>query len=336
VNPALETLLLAFSQDGGLAVPERCLFLGAQPHPAMQGWPHLTGWQPIKPLADAWDNAGFQRVDVPGEERWPLVLVLPGKSREETLAGFAMARDHLLPRGRIICSMPNTMGAARFEKEFAKATGTLSSIQKNKCRAFHALDDGSWNEGLFDEWRKLGEPCRIPDTPFITRAGVFSHGRIDPGSLFLSEHLPPSLYGSAADLGAGWGFLTESLLARCPAIATVDLYESDARALDCARTNLAHHASKVRHHWHDVTAGLPESYDIIVMNPPFHTGQAADLDLGRAFIASAATALRRGGRLFMVANRQLPYEAALDAQQLSWRKPVENPTFKLLFAQKTR
>ena len=36
----------------------------------------------------------------------------------------------------------------------------------------------------------------------------------------------------------------------------------------------------------------------------------------------------------MVANRQLPYEAELDALGLIWRKPVEDATYKLLFAEK--
>jgi hypothetical protein len=41
-----------------------------------------------------------------------------------------------------------------------------------------------------------------------------------------------------------------------------------------------------------------------------------------------------GGRIFLVANRQLPYEAELDELGLVWRKPVEDATYKLLFAEK--
>ena len=70
------------------------------------------------------------------------------------------------------------------------------------------------------------------------------------------------------------------------------------------------------------------------MNPPFHSGQNTDISLGRAFLRAAADSLRTGGRLFMVANRQLPYEAELDALGLIWRKPVEDATYKLLFAEK--
>lgn len=335
MNPALETLMLAFATgESGQTVPARALFLGAEPHPALKQWPDVIGWQPLKPRADAWENAGFSRADEPPEGTWPVVLVLPGKSRDETLAWFALARDRLEPGGRLVAAMPNTSGAGRFEKEFAKATGKVTSIQKHKCRAFHAVDDGAWDERVLQEWRALGGLREIRGTRFVVQAGVFSCDHIDPGSRLLAEHLPAGLRGAVADLGAGWGYLSDAALRRCPGIERLDLFEADARALACARRNLAGHARDLSYHWHDVTTGLPATYDAIVMNPPFHTGQATDLELGRAFLHAATTALRRGGKLLLVANRQLPYEAVLEASGLSWRKTAETPAYKLLFADK--
>ncbi len=343
MNPALETLMLAFSGEEPLPVPERALFLGAEPHDALMAWPEVTGWQPLKPLADAWENAGFPRLDEP-QGKWPLVLLLPGKSRDEALATFARGHDLLEDGGRLVVAMPNTAGASRFEKELQRAAGDVGSIQKHKCRAFHVVR-GEWNQALLDGWRQLVEPRTIPGTDFQTIPGIFSADRIDAGSAFLAEHLPGSLRGRVADLGAGWGFLSRQVVDRFPNVERLDLFEADARALTCARRNLAAGAPpalasppcampdgpELHFHWHDVTAGLPDIYDAIVTNPPFHTGQATDVDLGRAFIRVAAAALKRGGQLHLVANRQLPYEAELDAAGLRWRKVAENPTFKLLF-----
>ncbi len=70
------------------------------------------------------------------------------------------------------------------------------------------------------------------------------------------------------------------------------------------------------------------------MNPPFHTGQATDVDLGRAFLKVSAASLKRGGKLLLVANRQLPYEAALETSGLAWRKIAEDRIYKVLFAEK--
>src|SRR6478735_6816186 len=345
MNAALETLMLAFTAEDGIAVPARALFIGAEPHEELRNWPEVTGWQPLKPLATAWEKAGYSRVDEIPNKKWPLVLVLPGKSRDEALAWFALARDRLEPGGILLAAMPNTAGAGRFEKELSKATGSIVSIQKHKCRAFHATEDGTWNEAIFSEWRALGEPREI--SGFTVEAGIFSSDHIDPGSQLLADHLPAHLRGHVADLGAGWGFLSDAVLRRCPSIERLDLFEADARALACARRNLNRHRPEVTRlssppcsledgpeihfHWHDVTTGLPGIYDAIIMNPPFHTGQATDVDLGRAFLKVAAASLKRGGKLLLVANRQLPYEAALETSGLAWRKIAEDKVYKLLF-----
>ena len=252
----------------------------------------------------------------------------------ETLGWFAMARDHLEPGGTIVVSMPNGAGARRFEKEFARATGGVLSIQKHKCRAFRATDDGSWDDTVFQEWRTLGDVRKVPETKFIAQAGMFSSDHIDPGSRFLANHLPNHLEGSAADLGAGWGYLSDMVLRRCPKIDCLDLFEVDARALACAQINLSGHSKVINYHWHDVTAGVPNLYDTIVMNPPFHRGQATDVDLGRTFLNVAMTSLKSEGELWLVANRHLPYESVLDASGLNWRIAAEDRTYKLLFAKK--
>ncbi len=324
--------MLAFEGEEKILLPERVLFIGAQHHPTLKNVPELTGWQPLKPLATTWESAGFPRSDALPREKWPLVLVLPGKSRDEALAWFAMARDRLEPGGKLLVAMPNTAGAGRFEKELSKATGNIVSIQKHKCRAFHASEDDTWNEEIFNEWRALGEMREIAG--FTVQAGIFSSDHIDPGSQLLADHLPAHLHGNVADLGAGWGFLSDAVLKRCPKIQQLDLFEADARALDCARINLAKHGGEIHFHWHDVTTGIPGIYDAIVMNPPFHTGQATDVDLGRAFLKTAAASLKRGGKLLLVANRQLPYEAVLETSGLAWRKIAEDKTYKLLFADK--
>jgi 16S rRNA (guanine1207-N2)-methyltransferase len=324
--------MLAFGNEG-LAVPQRALFLGAEPHPELAKWPQITGWQPLKPKAAAWERAGFQRVDEP-TGTWPMILVLPGKSRDETMVWFATAYDLLETGGTLVVAMPNTAGAARFEKELAKATGEITSIQKHKCRAFYATKSNAWNDELFAEWRALGGKRLIADTHFTTEAGVFSADHVDPGSQLLADHLPAHFRGSVADLGAGWGFLTDAVLKRCPNVKRMDLFEADARALACAKLNLAGHEREISYHWHDVTTGLAATYDAIVMNPPFHTGQTSDVDLGRSFLKVAAASLNRGGKLLLVANRQLPYEAALEASGLSWRKTAENRIYKLLSAER--
>ena len=55
-------------------------------------------------------------------------------------------------------------------------------------------------------------------------------------------------------------------------------------------------------------------------------------DIGRAFIAAAAAALVPGGRLWLVANRNLPYELELDANFGSVRIVTQQQGFKIVEA----
>jgi len=59
-----------------------------------------------------------------------------------------------------------------------------------------------------------------------------------------------------------------------------------------------------------------------------------DRSLGLAFIATAAEALGKGGRLWLVANRGLPYEAALAKAFARVEKHAEAGGYKVYEARK--
>jgi 16S rRNA (guanine1207-N2)-methyltransferase len=142
---------------------------------------------------------------------------------------------------------------------------------------------------------------------FVTRPGVFSADGVDPGSAILTPHLG-GLAGRVCDLGAGAGVLTRAVLTS-EAVEAIDLVEAERVALDCARENVRD--PRARFHWTDARRFQDGPYDVVVSNPPFHAGRRGDPDVGRAFVVAAARLLAPRGRLRMVANRHLPYEAAL-------------------------
>ncbi|GAB3380446.1 class I SAM-dependent methyltransferase [Lysobacter fragariae] len=350
---ALETLLLPVI-DGPLSWPGEggALFLRAR-----DGWPlHQRAFpgllceQGFKPQADALQHSGIALVDpslvdhaddiTQGGEgvRYPLVLVLPTRQRDEARALFARAIAHAQPGGRVLACVRNDEGAKSGEADLARLAGPLASLTKNKCRAFWTAPlQGAADAALFDEWLRLDAPRPIAGGRFVSRPGVFAWDRIDPASALLAENLPADLRGEAADLGAGYGYLSSELLARCPGITSVDLYEAEHRALDLARINLTPLQSRAKlvFHWHDVTVGLQRQFDVVISNPPFHAqGRADRPDIGRRFIAVAAEALRRGGRLWLVANRHLPYESELAQRFTSVRTVAQRSGFKVVEAVK--
>ncbi len=307
--------------------PSSALFIGAMPHEAFKAWRYLIGWQPHRAHATAWENAGFKRVDHLPEKKFSCVVVLPGKSKEATFASFANAIDRLEIGGQLIVAMTNAAGASRYEKEIAKVMGQVQSFHKNKCRAFSVRLGAEVRRDIIDDWR-LGNVVREIDG-FLVLPGIFSSKQIDAGSRALVSHFPAGLRGTAADIGAGWGYLSHSLLERCSQISKVDLFEVDATALECAHINLTNFSRRVSFHWHDVCEGLPANqYDVVMINPPFHAGQALDLCLGRRMIEQSIQTLKPGGTWFAVANRQLPYEKWLDHCGMPARKLSEDGTYK--------
>lgn len=356
-DAALETLwlpfatgLLAWPQSGGAAAGN-VLFLRAR-----DGWPlhqrtppGLVCEQSFKPAADALQRAGLTLAEPDDTTLFPLVLVLPPRQREEARALFARAIARTAPGGRVVACIANSEGAKSGEADFARVAGPLQTLSKNHCRVFWTAPlHGAADTVLADAWSTLDAPraifdSRVVDGRFFSRPGVFAWDRIDPASVLLAAQLPGDLSGHGADLGAGWGYLASEVLARCPRVTALDLYEAEARALDLARSNLAPFATRValdfpalNYYWHDVTAGLPRRYDFIISNPPFHAqGRAGRPDIGRSFIAAAAAALNPGGRLWLVANRHLPYESVLDARFGRVRTVAQQHGFKVIEAVKS-
>lgn len=331
--------------DGTLAWPGRALFMGARAGRALHArpWPGLACEQAWKPEVDALHRAGFDAAaEVAGEPGFPLVLLLPARQREQARAGFARALRRLAPGGRLLACMPNREGARSGEADLARLAGPLQVRSKHHCRVFWTAPlDAAADPALLAAWDGLDAPRRIADAGvpgggFLSRPGVFAWDRVDAASRLLAEHLPSDLRGTVADLGAGWGYLAGQVLARCPGVAALDLYEADARALELARANLAgvRDGVALAYHWHDVAAGVgARRYDAVVCNPPFHAQGAGErVDLGRAFIAAAADALKPGGRLWLVANRHLPYEAVLAGRFDAPREVAARDGYKVVEA----
>ncbi|SEM07685.1 16S rRNA m(2)G 1207 methyltransferase [Pseudoxanthomonas sp. GM95] len=331
--------MYALEQSSQFISSKEALFLRARPGVALRALQGLTlrCEQSFRPAFDALHREGYAvEQQCEAGETAPLVLALPPRQKEETRALLARMVAHCAPGGRIVASVANDEGARSVEKDLNQLTGLGGSITKHHCRVFWSPPlEGQHNAELAAQWAQADRVRPILGGRFKSRPGVFAWDRVDAASQLLVEALPTTLRGTAADLGAGWGFLSDALLGRCAGITALDLYEAEARALDLARDNLAAHAGRaaLAFHWHDVVAGLPKKYDVIVSNPPFHAlARGERPDIGRRFIETAASALNRNGQLWLVANKHLPYEAALTSRFADVRAVAEGGGFKVIAA----
>lgn len=297
--------------DGPVAVlwPSVETDLSALPDPAV-----ITG---DRSVYDHWQAQGHAMAcDTPAT----VVVTVP---RSKRFARALVARAAATATGLVIVDGQKTDGIDGLYRDCRKVLGPLPTLTKAHGRLFWFAP----TDALTD-WADPG-PQPGPDG-FFTQPGVFSADKIDAGSALLVTHLPDTLTGHVVDLGAGWGYLSRVALA-CTAVTTLDVVETDQRALDCARLNLPD--PRAAFHWADATRWSPASaVDTVIMNPPFHQGRKGDPGLGAAFIANAARILKPRGELWMVANRHLPYETALATHFKHVKELAGTGAFKLFHA----
>ena len=266
----------------------------------------------------AWSAAGYDVSQDIGEAKTVVVVTPRSKALARSMVAEACAHAEL-----VIVDGYKTDGVDSLFKNCRKVLGDLPSVTKDHGRLFwfNASPD-------FADWK--APPPAIGPHGYYTTAGVFSEGSVDKGSALLAAALPAKLPTRLADFGAGWGYLTSELLKR-DNIKSIDLVEAEALSLECARLNVTD--PRANFIWGDATQHRAEKgYDGIIMNPPFHTSRDAQPAIGQAFIAGAAKALASHGKLWMVANRHLPYEAHLRDHFRNVDELPGNGAFKIFHA----
>lgn len=330
MTDATKTLLHPF-ETGMLDLPEggRVLALNAT-EPLVRGLKtsNVDAVQDFRPEFLKLERAGCRVTpDVDGKD-YALALVLCGRHRQMNEHYVLEANARVAPGGLVVVAGLKTDGADSLRKRLKDRFEVEGQAAKHHGNVFWFRADGAPADTL---------ETVVVDGRFETRPGMFSHERIDPGSALLADHLPKDLHGAVADLGAGWGYLSVEIAARCPKAKRIDLYEASHAAAQAAEANMKRLAGATASttRWLDVTSEDPrERYDAVVMNPPFHTGRSGDPDVGKAMIAGAWRLLKPGGRLLLVANVHLPYEAGLAEKFSASGLSARESGFKILWARK--
>lgn len=172
------------------------------------------------------------------------------------------------------------------------------------------------------------EPLAVPENPpfpvtaqhdgltLVAHGGAFAGARLDIGTRALLEVLDAQPADSAVevlDLGCGTGALAVSF-ALAHSEVRVTATDRSAAAVASAQATAA--ANGVADHvtvTHDDAASeLPDaSFDVVLLNPPFHLGASVHTGAATRLFEAAARVLRPGGELFTVYNSSLGYRAEL-------------------------
>jgi 16S rRNA (guanine1207-N2)-methyltransferase len=228
---------------------------------------------------------------------------------------------------------------------FERITGpTRTSLAVRKARLIFCTPDPSAGSGAArpNPWplryELPGDVGPLSGRTVTSHAGVFCADRLDVGTRFLLRHLPARTGPDRViDLGCGNGIVGTAAALANPASDVLFVDESHQAVASAEATFRANAdpATKAEFAVGDALAAVPpQSADLVLNNPPFHSHRATTDITARRMFGSARAALRPGGELWVIGNRHLGYHVRLRRLFGNCEVVASDPKFVVLRAVK--
>ena len=133
------------------------------------------------------------------------------------------------------------------------------------------------------------------------------------------------------DFACGAGIIG-SCIGATHANTSLTLLDTSALALKACSETLAANQLNGTIQASDGLSELSGSFDVVVSNPPIHTGARTDSRLGVRLLESVHEHIRPGGKLILVANVHLPYENWLKTSFKRFEELAANENYKVIEA----
>ncbi|WP_221585161.1 class I SAM-dependent methyltransferase [Microbacterium sp. G2-8] len=255
-----------------------------------------------------------------------VLLQLPrGLDALDEIAG-AIA-DHAEPSARVVAGGRVKHMTHSMSDVLAAHFGTLrASRGVSKSRVLHATAPV---RGATDRWPRAERHEDVGIT-LCAHGGAFAGASLDIGTRFLLGFLPDMPHAaSAIDLGCGTGAIAAAYAAARPSAHLIATDRSSAAVASARATMRANGvADRVEVVRDDGLASQPDaSADLVLLNPPFHSGSAVTDAIAPRLFAHAARVLRPGGELWTVWNSHLRYRSQLQRIVGETRQIGRNRTF---------
>jgi 16S rRNA (guanine1207-N2)-methyltransferase len=165
--------------------------------------------------------------------------------------------------------------------------------------------------------------------------GVFSFDHLDEGTKMLLSVINFRPGSKVLDVGCGYGMI--GLFASVLGAGWIDLVDNDMLAIaSCKETLSMNQVSNSTIYTGDLLDPVGSNkYDLILSNPPFHSGQAVDFQIAEAMIRQSYQALNPDGQITIVANRFIPYDRHINEIFGNVSCLVESGRFHVLSGKKT-
>lgn len=222
---------------------------------------------------------------------------------------------HLMPSTKVVVAgMIKTLPSSIWKMLERLVGPTTTALARKKARLIFATPDPA----LVVPPSPYPVCYQLEDTKYLisNHANVFSRDSLDIGTRFFLQHLPVRQDAcDIIDLGCGNGVVGLIAAERNPA-ATVHFVDESFMAVASARDNFHRAFGQQREATFRVGDGLMDfesaSADMIFCNPPFHQQNAVGDQIADSMFKQSRRVLRKGGELWVIGNRHLPYHLNLD------------------------
>lgn len=281
---------------------------------------------------------------LPGGLSAAVALIRLPKGRLPALQLLRDAFYAVQPGGRIYLAGGNDEGIKTYLGSLAELCGEVKVVAYRRGHrvgvARRPPDGWALPDAFTDPWLEHGRyhrfavAARGKTYTICSRPGIFSWDRLDPGSAALLETMQVQRGESVLDLGCGYGILGAVAAELVGPQGCVYLLDAEVCAVEAAQRTLeANNITNAFVCLGDCAQPVEGMrFDVVVTNPPFHQGKGTTYDIALQFVRDAARLLRPGGRLYLVANRFIPYEEHVRAAFGAVKKPYEDAQFKVLSA----
>lgn len=334
----ISDLLLYPFENSILAVSDLpTLLYGSNYDDAFKKFSNIDTAQNNFVYADKFQQKGFNvQQNIDDTKQYDLILYAVPQQKIEAQYMLAQLSKALSPSGMLVAAAMNDAGGKRLPKWFKEIGFDCENLSKSKGRVVWSTSNNIDRQKM-EEWILAGKVQDIgfSDLSFKTKPGIYGWNKIDVGSKLLIDSLSDELSGVGADYGCGYGYLSHQILSQHSDIQKLYAMDVDYHALECAQQNLSLF-NQVEYLWCDLTKSQNtlEPLDFIIMNPPFHDGKLTASSIGVDFIKMASSQLKKGKKLYMVANNHLPYEKILSELFTNVQKIEEKSGFKVFCAVK--
>jgi 16S rRNA (guanine1207-N2)-methyltransferase len=259
-------------------------------------------------------------IDIPPEQysKFDAVFIQLPKGRKIARRWLLQANQALIPGGILYIAGANNEGIQSVLKDAKDIFGEVNILAYKKGNRLAQLikksdqipslawvhetgiAPGTWIEFSINLFENSFQIYSLP--------GVFSYDRLDEGTEMLLSALKISPGTHVLDVGCGYGII--GLAAAFQGAQWVDLVDNNLLAVASSQENITlNHLTNARAIPGDLLSPIGlKKYDLILSNPPFHTGHAVDFQVADTMITQSYEALEPGGQIILVANRFIRYD----------------------------